>query len=60
MTKSMAANVGADQLATRLDAIEQAAKAGTATLLESDYQTIKRLTNEAIAALPQSREATGQ
>ena len=58
--KSMAANIGADQLATRLDAIEQAAKAGTATLLESDYQTIKRLTNEAIAALPQSREATGQ
>jgi len=58
--KSMAANIGADQLVTRLDAIEQAAKSGTATLLEGDYQTIKRLTNEAIAALPQSREATGQ
>ncbi len=58
--KSMAANIGADQLAHFLGSIEQAAKTGAATLLENDYKTLEGLTNEVIGALPRTEAATRQ
>jgi len=50
--KSMTSNIGAEQLSDLLGNIEQAAKAGSGTLSQTDYDSITEMLDRVIHALP--------
>jgi signal transduction histidine kinase/ligand-binding sensor domain-containing protein/CheY-like chemotaxis protein/HPt (histidine-containing phosphotransfer) domain-containing protein len=50
--KSMTSNIGAEQLSNLLGNIEQAAKAGSGTLSQTDYDSITEMLEQVINALP--------
>ena len=50
--KSMTSNIGAEQLSNLLGNIEQAAKAGSSTLSQADYDSITEMLDQVINALP--------
>ena len=52
--KSMTSNIGAEQLSNLLGNIEQAAKAGSSTLSQADYDSITEMLDQVINALPTS------